>query len=308
MEIAKNLGNQERPVSMFTWSSLRSFGSDSEWTSVDSSKSHCIMLLFLMMFSYTLQVISFIFAMLYISSKGSSGFKPYVLFQPFLECISISVVLFLGLFQFQALCQHKEKVLKVISIELHYVNITTMVLFTTVFATICIFSSRLTSIYQVIAGIVLFSLYSLCYCKLRLLKNPKVHIQELLGFNILHSIALPLILLEIVNSLISLINFNSDHSDLIVSITTSLYFILGGLSLYLLTDIYLGISFSYNIFNIFIVQTQSCAQNTNSCNPSSIVCGLLFTLSTILFILITIYFYPTAYKYEFKNRSSLYQN
>ena len=280
------------------------------WKVTDCTASHLIMISILMICSCILQLVGFTFAVVDLVSHDFPQ-RSSLVFEPYIECLELFIILLLVHLQFFAFFKDGILVLKIISKDLRYTNITATLIFTSFITSEYIFYNNFSEIYEILSGSFILVLYSWGYYRLYSITSSarKIPAYQLIGFNILHSFSIPYLLLEVSDSIVQIsISHRSLAADreLVLSVLVTLYFLAGSLALYLLTDVYLGIGIAVNLFGAFIVQTEQCFNDGKECKPATMVCAFIYAVCVTMFVIIIMHFYPYAYLYRFKNRHSIY--
>ena len=127
------------------------------------------MMLTIMIIAYILQLSGFIFTWTQIDENEMTEKHSLGIFQPYFERIEISIMLFLTHFQYHAFYSEPIRIIKIISIDLKYANITKALVYTSAFISIYISTAIFIQIFQIFAGILLLILSVFIYYKLFLL-------------------------------------------------------------------------------------------------------------------------------------------
>ena len=157
-----------------------------------------------MAITYVFQLAGFISYIIKFSPNTIQNHKEIILIQPYFECIQRFLILFLVHFQFHAFYKDPIRILEIISRNLHYGNITITVLSVTVYISITSNDSYINEIYRLLVLIILFILISFSYYQVYIISiNTKnTNIRQVLGFNILYSLFLPFITIQMARSIV----------------------------------------------------------------------------------------------------------
>ena len=157
--------------------------------------------------------------------------------------------------------------------------------------------------------IILFILISFSYYQVYIISiNTKnTNIRQVLGFNILYSLFLPFITIQMARSIVVVwSNGNSLKlsSNERVMIVITLYFVIGSALMYFLKDVYFGLSVAYNLFSVFVVQIWNvCMNYYEYCDVKVQIFSFVYALVVLFLLIFILVFYPKAYRYQFEKRN-----
>ena len=115
-----------------------------------------------MLLSYLVQLIVFLISVILLSIEFEFD-DSIMIIEPYFECIEMSIILFLFHFQFHAFYYDSYRILDIISRKLHYINITSAMVFAGIYLSILVLDSFIINVFQVISGFLLFFMVSFVY-------------------------------------------------------------------------------------------------------------------------------------------------
>jgi hypothetical protein len=279
-----------------------------EWTCSHCTKGHFIVIIIAMILTYVVQLLSFVICLAYLKPDLIQYHQSAALTQPYFECFQLFVLSFIVHFQFHAFYLEPFKILNLISKHLHYTNITATILTSSILISIDYESNHFNQIYQMNTLILLLILITYSYTALstyiQTTKNSRF--RQILGFNILYSLTLPLIIIELGESIFRVSSFYNklflSESSRVILFTT-LYFSLGSSSLFLTSDVYLGLSFALNLLGTCAVQSYNiCKDFENYCSTTASALSGTFSMLTIFECLFIFYRFPRVYCFDYSVR------
>lgn len=293
--------------------SIDSDESDPSWKCTDYTRGHLLVILISMGATYIIQLVGLIIALASIDPNKIS-YRVVSLVEPYFEVVEMFIIVFLVHFQFQAFYNEPFRILEIISRKFQYTNITITIVSTCVLISYYTAVGHFTKIFQMLSMIVLMVLVIYAYCQGYLInKNTEYRsLRQIFGFNVLYSISLPLIAIELSETIaISASyhnNLNSSNEGR-TCIIISLYFLIGTFAVFFLKDIYMGLALIYNLLGVFILQSQSiCKDRKSQCSVAVEVLSLLYAIFIGALLVGVLYWYPKAFLFKFQNRKQLARN
>ena len=228
--------------------------------------------------------------------------------QPYFEIFEIMLIIFLVHFQFQAFYNEPFLILEIISRKLHYFNITITIMSSSIFSSSYTYISNFTEIYNMIVLIALVFMIVFVYFQMHQINKltDRRSLRQVLGFNVLYSVSLSLVVLELTNCIIVVSSFHNSLQTTTAErtlISTSLYFLLGFAGTFALQDVYMGMGVCYNLLGVFVLQTSNICQDTEEdCSLSVQVISIVYAGLIAALVGAILYLYPDALVYRISKR------
>jgi len=281
---------------------------DSVWTCHDCSKGHLIFLIVSMILTYVVQISGFVLTLVYSRPNELNYHRSAALTQPYFERIQVITVAFLVHFQFYAFYLEPFSILKLISRDLHYTNLSATFISGAILLSNIGFSNQFVETFHMNSLLVLFLFTNFTYFKVykSIVNKARVKFSRVLGFNVLYSLFLPFIAIELGETIIRVAYFYdklplTESSRVLIFVC--LYFLHGACVVYYFRDVYMGFGFFFNLLGTFVVQSY------NICNDYENYCSVpVQAVSMVLAIIIAaescflLYRYPLGYCFHFKTR------
>lgn len=252
-----------------------------EWTFQDYSKGHFVMLHILLSVTFIFQLTCFILAAgLYNFSQLELSVS--IIEDPYFDCLNWGVIIFLSFFQSLALVKSPYYITPYISKKLKYSNLAISILCSLFTITKSITQQHFLSIFNTILSVICFILainaYKIAHNQQKKLNlNKKI---EFLGFSVMYSLLMPLMLIEFITSLafsIKVIGYGlaSDHIKVIIFVFC--IFIIGFVVLLWKQEFYMSGTIIFHILGVYSVQKREvCEYYREHCSEKvQIVCLVL---------------------------------
>jgi hypothetical protein len=290
-----------------TITSIESYMEDPRWKYTDYTQGHLVVIVVVMGITYLIQLIALIVTSILFNTDSIPYREVIAIIQPYFQSIQKIIFICLVPVQFFAFYNDPIRILEIISKDLHYSNITMTVLSSSIYISDFMnddFSETFRLISLSISLIIESFIYYKLYSKIHLNENKTL--KELLGFNILYSLALVVTLFDLARSIIIVASFDIDFdttaSDRAL-IVISLYFAWTILALYKLNDIFIGIGACYKLLGVFTVHAANiCTEFYEDCNEAVLSLSMLYALFIACYTFLIYRMYPKAFKYEFSER------
>ncbi|OMJ75065.1 hypothetical protein SteCoe_25876 [Stentor coeruleus] len=252
-----------------------------EWVFQDYSKGHLAVLHILLITTFLFQVFSFITATILLNFSELDLSLP-IIEDPYFECINWGIIVFLSLFQSLALFKNPHYITPYISKKLSYSNFTISILNSIFVITKSIEENNFFYIFNTILGAISLILTINAYKTARK-EHKKLNINkkiEFLGFGVLYSLLLPLIIIEFMTSLTFSINavgtgLASDEAKVVFFVFCM--FIIGFIMLLWEHEFYMSGTIIFHIIGIYCIQKREiCEFYKENCSESiQIVCSVM---------------------------------
>ena len=285
--------------------SINSEGVAFEWTCSHCTKGHFIVIIVAMILTYVIQLLAFIMSLAFLRPQVIVGYKIAALTQPFFESFQMVMIVFVVHFQFHAFYVEPFKILNLISKHLFYTNITVTILTSSILLSFDYDSDHFTQIYQMNTMLMLLILMIFSYYKLRryLENDRKPRFRQILGFNVLCSFSIPLVVIELGEAIFRVSSFYNDLAMTVpdrVCLFLCFYFTLGCVSVFLLRDVYLGFGFFINLFGVLVLQSVNiCQDYEDYCSVVVQVLAGVFAALIGVEILDLVYRFPRIHFYDY---------
>lgn len=288
--------------------SFNSQSCESLWTFHDCSKGHLIFLIISMILTYIVQISGFVLTLVFSKPNELSYHKSAALTQPYFERTQVIVVAFLVHFQFYAFYLEPFSILKLISRDLHYTNITATMITGAILLSNINYSNQFIETFHMNSLLALFVFTNFTYFKVykSIVNKTRVKFSRVLGFNVLYSFFLPFVAIELGETVIRVAYFYDElplaESSRVI-IFTCFYFMYGVCVVYYFRDTYMGFGFFFNLLGIFVVQSYNiCNDYENYCNIPSQVVSMILAVIIAGETCFLLYRYPLGYCFHFKKR------